>query len=198
MTTARVVPVTTEMDGDELDAEDAWQLSRRIGLRRLLLDSFARLGPLAAELGIELGDAYDELIERDYASREGWVPDSPIPDEPNESFPDIEPRESVAARGLGALEMIRDTRLPLDGPDAHHLGHGGHRSGVRGRAGMQRKRRSLRSVHRTPLSLHVPVRWWMRWAPSGACGGIRACRITSPPHWTRCARPEPTKPSSPP
>jgi uncharacterized phosphatase len=73
---------------------------------------------IASELGIELGDAYDELIERDYASREGWVPDSPIPDEPNESYPDIEPRESVAARGLGALEMIRDTRLPLDGPDA--------------------------------------------------------------------------------
>lgn len=42
MTTARVVPVTTEMDGDELDAEDAWHLSRRIGLRRLLLDSFVR------------------------------------------------------------------------------------------------------------------------------------------------------------
>jgi YihY family inner membrane protein len=40
--TARVVPVTTEMDGDELDAEDAWRLSRRIGLRRLLLDSFVR------------------------------------------------------------------------------------------------------------------------------------------------------------
>ena len=73
---------------------------------------------IASELGIELGDAYDELIERDYASREGQVPDSPIPDEPNESYPDIEPRESVAARGLGALEMIRDTRLPLDGPDA--------------------------------------------------------------------------------
>ena len=42
MTTARTVPVTTEMDGDELDAEDAWHLSRRIGLRRLLLDSFVR------------------------------------------------------------------------------------------------------------------------------------------------------------
>ena len=42
MTTARVVPVTTEMDGDELDAEDAWHLSRRIGLRRLLVDSFVR------------------------------------------------------------------------------------------------------------------------------------------------------------
>ncbi len=42
MTTARVVPVTTEMDGDELDAEDAWHLIRRIGVRRLLLDSFVR------------------------------------------------------------------------------------------------------------------------------------------------------------
>ena len=42
MTTARVVPVTTEMDGDELDAEDAWHLSRRIGVRRLLLDAFVR------------------------------------------------------------------------------------------------------------------------------------------------------------
>ena len=42
MTTTKVVPVTTEMDGDELDAEDAWQLCRRIGLRRLLLDSFVR------------------------------------------------------------------------------------------------------------------------------------------------------------
>ena len=42
MTTARVVPVTTEMDGHELDAEDAWHLSRRIGIRRLLLDSFVR------------------------------------------------------------------------------------------------------------------------------------------------------------
>ena len=42
MTTARVVPVTTEMDGDELDAEDAWHLGRRIGLRRLALDSFVR------------------------------------------------------------------------------------------------------------------------------------------------------------
>ena len=74
---------------------------------------------IAAELGIELGDAYDELIERDYASHEGRTPESPIPDQPNADYPDIEPRESVAARGLGALEMIRDTRLPLDGDDAH-------------------------------------------------------------------------------
>lgn len=42
MTTARLVPVTVEMDGDELDAEDAWHAVRRLGLRRLLVDSFVR------------------------------------------------------------------------------------------------------------------------------------------------------------
>jgi len=36
------VPVTTEMDGDELDATDAWHLVRRTGIRRLLVDSFRR------------------------------------------------------------------------------------------------------------------------------------------------------------
>jgi YihY family inner membrane protein len=43
MTTARTVPVTTEMDGDELDAEDAWHLVRKVGLRRLFVDAFVRL-----------------------------------------------------------------------------------------------------------------------------------------------------------
>jgi len=42
MTTARTVPVTTEMDGGELDAEDAWKTARRIGVRRLLVDAFVR------------------------------------------------------------------------------------------------------------------------------------------------------------
>ncbi len=42
MTTARTVPVTTEMDGDELDAEDAWHLARHHGLRRVAVDSFVR------------------------------------------------------------------------------------------------------------------------------------------------------------
>ena len=42
MTTARTVPVTTEMDGDELDAEDAWHMVRDVGPGRLLLDSFVR------------------------------------------------------------------------------------------------------------------------------------------------------------
>lgn len=42
MTTARTVPVTTEMDGDELDAEDAWHLARRHGLVRIAVSSFVR------------------------------------------------------------------------------------------------------------------------------------------------------------
>lgn len=42
MTTATVVPVTTDMDGDELDAEDAWHAIRRCGVKLLLVDSFMR------------------------------------------------------------------------------------------------------------------------------------------------------------
>ena len=42
MTTARTVPVTTEMDGDELDAADAWHLARRHGLRAVLVGAFVR------------------------------------------------------------------------------------------------------------------------------------------------------------
>ena len=42
MTTARTVPVTTEMDGDELDAGDAWHLTRRHGLRAVLVGAFVR------------------------------------------------------------------------------------------------------------------------------------------------------------
>src|SRR4051812_39967911 len=42
MTTARTVPVTTEMDGDELDAEDAWRLARHHGLVGIAVASFVR------------------------------------------------------------------------------------------------------------------------------------------------------------
>jgi YihY family inner membrane protein len=42
MTTARTVPVTLEMDGGELDADDAWHEVRKVGLRRLMVDAFVR------------------------------------------------------------------------------------------------------------------------------------------------------------
>src|SRR6478609_7506013 len=40
MTTARTVPVTTEMDGDELDALDAWHLARHHGLGKIAVEPF--------------------------------------------------------------------------------------------------------------------------------------------------------------
>ncbi|MBA3265284.1 MAG: YihY/virulence factor BrkB family protein [Nocardioidaceae bacterium] len=42
MTTATEVPVTTDMDGDELNAEDAWNTVRHHGLRALAVESFLR------------------------------------------------------------------------------------------------------------------------------------------------------------
>ena len=73
---------------------------------------------IADILGIDLGASYDDLIERDYASFEGTVATSPMPDEPDAEYPDIESRESVTLRGMRAIGEIRDTRLPIDGPDA--------------------------------------------------------------------------------
>ena len=42
MTTARLVPVTIEMDGDELAATDAWTLARTHGLVKIAKESFVR------------------------------------------------------------------------------------------------------------------------------------------------------------
>lgn len=42
MTTATTVPVTTDMDGDELDAEDAWHTLQSHGIRALIHESFLR------------------------------------------------------------------------------------------------------------------------------------------------------------
>ena len=42
VTTATTVPVTTDMDGDELNAEDAWHTVRRHGLKALFVESFLR------------------------------------------------------------------------------------------------------------------------------------------------------------
>jgi len=42
MTTARTVPATTETDGDELDAADAWRMTRQVGIGKLLVTSFVR------------------------------------------------------------------------------------------------------------------------------------------------------------
>ena len=73
---------------------------------------------IAEILDIELGATYDDLIERDYASFEGTVAAGPQPAEPDAEYPDVERRESVTERGMRAIAEIKDTRLPIDGPDA--------------------------------------------------------------------------------
>ncbi|MHC1558692.1 YihY/virulence factor BrkB family protein [Actinomycetospora sp. C-140] len=42
MSSVRAVPVTTDMDGDALQADDAWHTARRVGLRTLLRDALLR------------------------------------------------------------------------------------------------------------------------------------------------------------
>ena len=42
MSSVRAVPVTTDMDGDTLSADDAWHTARRIGLVALLRDALVR------------------------------------------------------------------------------------------------------------------------------------------------------------
>ncbi|GAA5226358.1 histidine phosphatase family protein [Paeniglutamicibacter antarcticus] len=61
---------------------------------------------IASGLGIELGQSYGELIERDYGQAEGMrVADSENL-WPNKTGGGIEPLESVVARGRSAIERI--------------------------------------------------------------------------------------------
>ncbi|CAN5651745.1 hypothetical protein BH10ACT10_BH10ACT10_08920 [soil metagenome] len=74
MTTARLVPVTTEMDGDELDAEDAWHLSRRIGVRRIDHEKPARVLARTIEQLSPGGGSRDALASAVSSGQTGeWV-----------------------------------------------------------------------------------------------------------------------------
>ena len=67
MTTARTVPVTTEMDGDELDAEDAWHEAPQVGVRRLFVDAFVRF---------RYGDGFTSRARSPCRRRCRWCPSS--------------------------------------------------------------------------------------------------------------------------
>ncbi|QEO13770.1 histidine phosphatase family protein [Agromyces intestinalis] len=63
---------------------------------------------LAAELGIELGGAYDELVEEEFGDAEGMLVAEvrhrwPVRD----TIPNAEPAAEVGPRGLRGLERIR-------------------------------------------------------------------------------------------
>lgn len=63
---------------------------------------------IAAELGLELGPAYDELIERDYGPLEGDNASATIARWPDRSYPGAELLASVVSRGRAGLARVAD------------------------------------------------------------------------------------------
>lgn len=61
---------------------------------------------IAAELSIELGPAYPELVERDYGPFEGTSGRDALERYPDRAYPGAEPLDSVAARGRAGLASI--------------------------------------------------------------------------------------------
>lgn len=63
-------------------------------------------GIIAAGIGLDLGPEYPELTERDYGAAEGKTEEELGMLWPHGDIPRLEPKESVIARGLHALELI--------------------------------------------------------------------------------------------
>ena len=63
---------------------------------------------IAAELGLTLGPAYDELVERDYGVLEGTSAAEAEAAHPNRDYPGAETIESTVERGRAALARIAD------------------------------------------------------------------------------------------
>ncbi|MET0844516.1 MAG: histidine phosphatase family protein [Mycetocola sp.] len=62
---------------------------------------------IAAGLGLELGPAYDELVERHYGEAEGAT-DAVVAERwPEHDYPGLEPVDSVIERGTAALERVK-------------------------------------------------------------------------------------------
>lgn len=64
---------------------------------------------IADGLGIPLGDAYPELVERDYGPLEGTPSSDAIDRWPTREYPGAEGLDAVATRGAAALARIADT-----------------------------------------------------------------------------------------
>ncbi|MBN9606265.1 MAG: histidine phosphatase family protein [Actinomycetales bacterium] len=61
---------------------------------------------IAEELDVPLGEAYDDLVERDYGELEGTSSSAAIRRWPDRAYPGAESIDAVVARGLSALERI--------------------------------------------------------------------------------------------
>lgn len=63
---------------------------------------------IAAELGLDLGPAYAELVERDYRDLEGAPSSASMAAYPDRDYPGAEPLAEVVARGEAGLARIAD------------------------------------------------------------------------------------------
>jgi probable phosphoglycerate mutase len=76
---------------------------------------------IAAELGIELGPAYPDFVERDYGVNEGGSSSEIVAKYPDRDYPGAESLASVVARGTAGLEKVaadfgdRDTIIVCHG-----------------------------------------------------------------------------------
>lgn len=61
---------------------------------------------IATELGIELGPAYPDFVERDYGELEGGPSSETMARWPNRDYPGAETLDSVVARGLAGLARV--------------------------------------------------------------------------------------------
>ena len=61
---------------------------------------------IAEGLGIELGPAYDELVERNYGEAEGATAEIIAERWPDHQYPGLEPIDAVIDRGVAALERV--------------------------------------------------------------------------------------------
>jgi uncharacterized phosphatase len=61
---------------------------------------------IAGDLGLELGPAYPDLVERDYGPLEGTSSSAAVAEHPHRDYPGAETLDQVATRGRAALDAI--------------------------------------------------------------------------------------------
>jgi probable phosphoglycerate mutase len=84
------------LDGVNWDAIVSSPLSRARETASIIADG----------LGIELGPAYEELVERSYGDAEGATAEIIAERWPDGAYPGLEPVDNVIARGVAALERV--------------------------------------------------------------------------------------------
>jgi len=99
-------------DTGRAQAHEAAELLRGSGWQVIVSSPLQRAREtaqiIADDLGLELGPAYDALVERDYGPLEGDSSSEIIARHPDRDYPGAETLASVVSRGTAALARIAD------------------------------------------------------------------------------------------